>query len=158
MYPAQKCVGGTAMSLYPAYLFVLSVPEGKDERKFEKNRRLRRISFHFSWLVQEISRHVCVFLFVFASLPNCAIDFTIVEPLCPLNAPTPPTLLSYGSGLYPACQRRFRRLCAIGWEAWPGAGKDYHIQRNHVPLHVRIQCKTPHSSTISENPVFVNHE
>ena len=74
------------------------------------------------------------------------------------------TIWTRFSSLWPNMRRIFSDAICQGWTCHrarslkAGAGKDYHIQRNHVPVHVRIQCKTPHSSTISENPVFVNHE
>ena len=65
MYPAQKCVGGTAMSLYPAYFLVLSVPEGQYGRKFEKIGACRA-NLPLIMANTEITHRVTVFLVVLA--------------------------------------------------------------------------------------------
>ena len=101
MYPAQKGVGGTAMSLYPAFFWVLSISEGQCAGKIEKIR-----ANHFLWLVQTIIHRVTVPLFVLALLVKCVLDFTILDPFL---SPELRTLLRYwfwlpyGSELYPAC-------------------------------------------------------
>ena len=79
MYPAQKSVGGTAMSLYPAYVLVLSVPEGQYGRKFEK---IGACGANLPLLLAstEISHRVTVFLVVLALRVNCVLDFAILEP------------------------------------------------------------------------------
>ena len=80
MYPAQMCVGGTALSLYPAYFLVMSVPEGQNGPKFEKKMAPAAQIYHFSWLLQQISHSVTLVAFVLASLVNCVLDFEILRP------------------------------------------------------------------------------
>ena len=79
MYPAQKCVGGTAMSLYPAYFLVLSVPEDQYGRKFGK---IGACGANVPLLMAntEISHRVTAFLVVLALWVNCVLDVAILEP------------------------------------------------------------------------------
>ena len=77
MYPAQICVGGTALSLYPAYFLKRSASEVQYEPKCEKNSAQ---FYHFLWLLQKISDGVAVLAFLLASLINFLLDFGILGP------------------------------------------------------------------------------